>query len=310
MPITTGVRPIAESRGGILMPNATPWDERERGRSRPARNVRAGLARRPHAAPRLMPRLLKILEGEIIPRLLLAHRSLSGTKDLNGAAQGAGGAHDVTEFVHLLLGHDVTVAAGYIQALRARGLSLEQVYLDLLAPAARLLGEMWDEDLRSFADVTSGLFRMRQLLHEFSPTFVNESECAEHGQRVLLVPLPGEHHTFGLVMVGEFFRRAGWDVWDMFPGSTEELRTLARSQWFSVIGLSLSCQTRVQELAPIIRSVRDASRNPAVRVMIGGQPFNERPDLVAAVGADGSGSDARRAAIEATKLLAARENRV
>jgi len=292
------------------MPNATPWDERDRRRSSPARTARAALARRLYAAPRLMPRLLKILEGEIIPRLLLAHRPVSGTKDLNGAAHGAVEAHDVTAFVRLLLGPDVTAAAGYIHTMRARGLSLEQVYLDLLAPAARLLGKMWDEDLRSFADVASGLFRMRQLLHEFSPTFVNESDCADHGQRVLLVPLPGEHHTFGLVMVGEFFRRAGWDVWDMFPDSTAELRALARSQWFSVIGLSLSSQTRIRELAPIIRSVRDASRNPTVRVMIGGQPFIERADLVAAVGADGSSSDARCAAIEAKKLLAARENRV
>jgi methanogenic corrinoid protein MtbC1 len=257
-----------------------------------------------------MPRLLKIIEGEVIPRLLLAHRSGCGAKDLSAVEHSPAQSDDVTEFVRLLLGHDVTAAAEYVRAACARGLSLEQVYLDLLAPAARLLGEMWDEDLRSFADVSSGLFRMRQLLHEFSPAFVNEAECADHGQRVLLVPLPGEQHTFGLSMVGEFFRRAGWDVWDMYPGSTAELRTLARSQRFSVIGLSVSCKTRIAELAPIIRGVREASRNPEVRVMIGGQPFIDRADLVAAVGADGSGSDARSAAIEAAKLLAPRENRV
>jgi MerR family transcriptional regulator, light-induced transcriptional regulator len=310
MPITTGVRPIADSRGGILMPNPTPWDDRERGRSRPAPDAGTKPARPLHSAPRLTPRLLKIIEGEVIPRLLLAHRPACGGKGLNGVTQAAQKSDDVNEFVRLLLGRDAAVAVGYVEAMRARGLSLEQVYLDLLAPAARLLGEMWDEDLRSFADVTSALFRMRQLLHEFSPAFVNEAECADNGQRVLLMPLPGELHTFGLIMVGEFFRRAGWDVWDMYPGSTAELRTLARSQWFSVIGLSVSCQTRVAELAAIIRSVREASRNPQVRVMIGGQPFIDRADLVAAVGADGSGSDGRHAAIEATKLLAPRENRV
>jgi len=292
------------------MPNATPWDERRRPQSEPAPNAGAVPARRADAHPQPMSRLLKVIEGEIIPRLLLAHQSGSARKVLDGAARAAAKPDEVTDFVHRLLDREFAVAARYVEAMSARGVSLEKIYLELLAPAARRLGEMWDEDLRSFADVTSGLYRMRQLLHELSPAFVNEAECCCHGQRVLLAPLPGDHHTFGLIMVGEFFRRAGWDVWDKYPASTTELRTLARSHWFSVIGLSLGCEARIEELAPLISSVRAASRNPGVRMMVGGQPFFGRADLVVAVGADGGASDARRAAIEARKLLGAGEIRV
>jgi MerR family transcriptional regulator, light-induced transcriptional regulator len=292
------------------MPNARPWDERRQPQSDPTPSPGAASARRLDADSQPMPRLLKIIEGEIIPRLLLAHQSACARKVSDAAARAAAKADEVTEFVNLLLGRDFMVAAGYIQAMSARGVPLEKIYLELLAPAARLLGEMWDEDLRSFADVASGLCRMRQLLHELSPAFVNAAQCCSHGQRALLVPLPGEHHTFGLIMVGEFFRRAGWDVWDTHPASTAELQTAVRSHWFSVIGLSLSCEARISELAPLIRRLRDDSRNPGVRVMVGGQQFVGRADLVAAVGADGGASDARRAAIEARKLLAAGEIRV
>ena len=34
------------------------------------------------------------------------------------------------------------------------------------------------------------------------------------GRRILLTAVPGEQHSFGLYMVAEFFRRAGWDVVD------------------------------------------------------------------------------------------------
>ena len=41
--------------------------------------------------------------------------------------------------------------------MNRQGLSLEVVMLDLVAPAARLLGEQWKEDLRGFTEVSAGL---------------------------------------------------------------------------------------------------------------------------------------------------------
>jgi MerR family transcriptional regulator, light-induced transcriptional regulator len=291
------------------MTNVPPWDDPERPRAS-LDSGNSASARQTPGTGQSMTRLLRTIEGEIIPRLLLAHQSAPAARGSEGIARGAAQSEDITEFARLVMAHDVAVATSFIQAMLARGLLLEQIYLDLLAPAARLLGEWWEEDLRDFTEVTSGLCRMHQLLHEFAPAFMGEAELVHDGHRVLLVPMPGEQHTFGLIMVGEFFRRAGWDVWDMYPGSAKDLQALAHSQWFSVIGVSLSCETRIEELPLIIRGIRAASRNPAVGVMVGGMPFIGRLDLVAAVGADCSASDGRRAAIEATKLIGLRENRV
>jgi hypothetical protein len=53
-----------------------------------------------------------------------------------------------------------------------------------------------------------------------------------------------------------------------------------------------------------IRRLRSASRNPHVRVLVGGKVFADDHDMVTRVGADASASDAREAPSIARSLLA------
>jgi MerR family transcriptional regulator, light-induced transcriptional regulator len=250
-----------------------------------------------------MSSLLRTIEGEIVPRLMLALQSAPAAVASEGVARSAPGEEEVSEFARLVVTHDLSVASAYVNALLNRGVPLEMVYLELLAPAARLLGEWWKQDVRNFADVTSGLCRMHQLLHEFSPAFQYDAQPTAPDRCILLVPMPGEQHSFGLIMVSEFFRRDGWDVWDLHPSSATDLMGVVRKQWFSVIGLSLSCESRLSEVAPLLSEMRQNSKNPAVALIVGGLPFIGHPERVNAVGADATASDGRRATIEAGRLL-------
>ncbi|MBS0579154.1 MAG: cobalamin-dependent protein [Proteobacteria bacterium] len=256
-----------------------------------------------------MARLLRTIEGEIIPRLLLALQSAPGGVDAEGEIEETASQAEVTEFARLVAAHDISVASGYLNALLQRGVPLEKIYLDVMAPAARLLGEWWKQDLRDFTEVTGGLCRMHQLLHEFSASFLHDAQPTAPDRCVLLVPMPGEQHSFGLIMVGEFFRRAGWDVSDPHPSRPADLLSVVRKHWFSLIGLSLSCESRMEELKPLLDAARENSRNQAVSIMVGGAPFVAHPEYVAAVGADATASDGRRAALEANRLIAARARR-
>ena len=148
------------------------------------------------------------------------------------------------------------------------------------------------------------LCRLQQLLHELGPAFRGEVEHREHGRRALLVPVPGEQHSFGLFMVAEFFRRAGWDVASGPPGSVAELVRLVRGEWFAVVGLSVSSDAKLDALASSIRAIRRASRNRAIGVLAGGPVFLEHPELVALVGADATATDGRQATVQARNLLA------
>lgn len=247
--------------------------------------------------------LLQTIESEIIPRLVLSRRAVGSAP---AAVTGLAWAPDetmVAELADLVVAQEVGAAAARIEALRARGIPIETLYLELLAPTARYLGELWDADLCDFNAVTLGCSRLQQLLHELSPAFFREIEQHEHRRRVLLVPVPGEQHTFGLYMVAEFFRRAGWDVWS---GSmpARELSELVGKEAFTLVGFSLSADSRLDALASSIRAVRRASCNRGIGVLVGGPVFVGHPELVSLVGADATALDGRQATQQAQSTMA------
>ena len=247
--------------------------------------------------------LVRTVEAEIIPRLLLAGRVAVPRPIAAAPGSVPLGAQEVVELAELVLVRDADVAASYVEGLRARGQPIESLYLDLLAPTARHLGNLWVEDICSFADVTVALCRLHQVLFEVTPTFERASEWRAHGRRALLVPVPGEQHSFGLTMVAEFFRHDGWDVWSGPELSSTDLVKTVAKDWFAVVGLSVASERRLDAASAAVRAVRRASRNRTVGVMVGGPVFLEHPEFVALVGADTTAVDGRHAVLQAHHLM-------
>ncbi|WP_237213429.1 cobalamin B12-binding domain-containing protein [Falsiroseomonas oryziterrae] len=247
--------------------------------------------------------LARALESEVIPRLVLS-RHTGGFPAREAADQPGPDAADVDAMVHAALRGDLAGASALIGQHRARNLPLERIYLELLAPVARRLGAMWEEDRCDFTAVTIGLCCLQQLVLENSHAFGPRPGRRDTERRILLAPVPGEQHSFGLLMVGEFFRRQGWDVCSGTGASGRELVATTRKQWFSMIGFSLSSESRLDTLAQLIREIRRASRNPHLGVMVGGGVFAERPELAALVGADATAADGQQAVLKAETLLA------
>jgi len=250
-----------------------------------------------------MSRLARTIEEEIIPRLMLAHRT--STEPM---ARPTGAGHAITEadvkhFAKLVLSHEEDVAFATIQKLRARDVSVEKIYLDLLAPTARYLGELWEEDLCNFTDVTVGLGRLQRVLRELSPALGRSVEHPVQGRRVLLLPSPGEQHTFGLVMVAEFFRRAGWDVTGGAWAAGADAASLVSLEWFDLIGFSLGAEVHLRALADSIAAVRHATCNRDLAILVGGPLFGVHPEFVGQVGADGMTIDGREAPALAEGLI-------
>jgi len=250
--------------------------------------------------------LENIIENRIIPRLLLAHRPVIAPWVPASDATAAMLAGYVDEFAEIVVNRDASAAFAFFEARREQGASIEQLFQDLLAPAARRLGELWDEDINDFLDVTRGVTHLQQIVNEFSGAFRDESRVPTTARRALIMPLPGDQHTFGASLVGEYFRRDGWRVWGGPPRSLDDIVELADGQWFDVIGLSASSLPNPEKVAADIRIIRRASHNKGIRVIIGGRIFNDTPGLAEAVGADATASDGRQAITKAAALIGKR----
>jgi len=250
--------------------------------------------------------LSRAIEAEVIPRLILARRPgvlLEASGPLNGWTPAF---EDVADLARLAIARDETLASARLRALHERGVPLDTLYMDLLGPAARHLGVLWEDDEIGFTDVTTGTWRLRQAMYELSPVFLNEAEAREQKRRVLLLPAIGEQHSLGMLMVAEFFRRSGWDVRCEMVASDGDLARIVQREWFDMVGFSVGADDRLDSLRASIAVSRQASRNLQVVVMAGGPVFLHHPELVASVGADGTAADPAQAAALAEHLIHAR----
>ena len=244
--------------------------------------------------------LSRTVSEEIVPRLVLARRQAVH----EALPTCATFEDDVAELAAMVLQPHFNVASAAIERISARQPGTEAIYLDLLAPVARRLGEMWEEDFCDFVQVTVGLMRLQQLMTTFSVPFPHDAGRMQWIPRVLLVPAPGDQHSFGMSMVASFFQRAGWNGWSGVPASPAELLARVRNEWFAVVGFSVSNATKLDALTTTIRAIRRASRNREVGIMVGGPVFADHPELVAMVGADATAADGRQAVLQAQRLLA------
>ena len=203
----------------------------------------------------------------------------------------------------MTLGNDDGAASAYVDELLAKGSSVESIFLELLAPAARQLGTLWESDAADFANVTLGVGRLQLIMRRLSDRFTDETNAFHAGESVLLTIIPGEQHSFGLSMVAEFFRRAGWNLCTGPFSSHQELTSLVHNHWFDIVGFSVSSDRRLDELKKDIHDIRRDSRNRHVGIIIGGPMVIAQPDLVASMGADMMSADATTAPQQAHRLI-------
>lgn len=248
----------------------------------------------------MFSRLSRIIEGDILPRLMLAFDSPRTDRTDNAVSERL---HDsVDEFVQLLLSQDASVASRYISKLRDDGMPLPDVYVELLSPAAKRLGSLWDDDRVSFTDVTIGVCRMHQVLLDFSRNFDALEDVVEPGRNILMITVPGEQHTLGISILLEFLRRDGWNCFTGAPADMQELRRLVEAHDFAVIGLSVSADRHVSKARRAVAEIRDGRRNANTPIIVGGKVFIDNPELADTVDADGVASDAP-SAVELIKSL-------
>ena len=245
--------------------------------------------------------LSRIIEAQVIPRLAQAHRTAAP-----GKAEPVTTEDDTAELVRLLLTQEASAALVMVEALQARGATASALFLGILTQAARQLGALWEDDRCDFTQVTVGMGRLQQVLRALSPSFQVEAIRRVKTESVLLVPAPGEQHTLGLMMLGEFFRREGWHVAGGPATSAKDAADIVHGTWMDVAGFSIASFGRMEGLAQCIRSVRRASTNRDIYIMVGGPLFLSHPELLARVGADTAATDAESAVRQARGLLADR----
>lgn len=276
--------------------------------------------------------LIHTIEGEVIPRLLLAHQSMlreeaaerassgaitwDGTlqRDPQSVHEGIEDRHmpsalsvtqaDIVAFAELLIAFEPKVAQRFISAQIARGHDVSDLLLDLCAPAARELGDMWLRDDCSFCDVTVGLSSLEHVITQCSAACDTVPNGPDRERTALLTAMPGNQHVFGLLIVKELFRRSGWIVRSPQQSEPEVVLRAVRKTRFSVLGISVGNKSDLEACQALIKACRSESLNPKLLIVVGGHGIQEVSMSTRTLDADLIARDGREGLDQIERMIA------
>ncbi len=249
---------------------------------RAARDVRAALER--SVVPKLREAFRDALKQA--PHPLIAKQSTSET--LHRFVDG---------LVDCLLHGDVEGACACVDEARARGHSLDRIYLDMLMSAAVRISQLLADDLCDSTEGTIAFCNLQIVLRRYTDEFRDEAAHVVTGLRVLLVSPPTTAvaarglQMCGLLLTSEFFRREGWEAWTERSLESAAFKDAVLTQWFDLVEVLASDDADLDEIATGIKTIRRDAPNPRVGVVACGRVFIEHPEYVRLIGADRSAID-------------------
>lgn len=174
-----------------------------------------------------------------------------------------------------------------VEDLREEGASLRTIYLAYLGGAASLLGEWWEDDRASFAEVTIGVGRMYAILRALRPV-LSEGGVVKT-RRAVFAAVPGEQHFLGVSIAAEMFKARGWEVSLRTGNSHDELVDTIGESDVPFIGLTSAGKSTALPLARLVVALR--VRRPDAFILVSGHLVDEDPGLVDLSGADFTATD-------------------
>ena len=179
------------------------------------------------------------------------------------------------------------------------GMSVADLYVDVIAPVLVEIGHQWAGGRLTVADehlATGIAYDVMRLVSRTATTHPRRSR-----ERLLLAAVGSEDHVVGLRMLGDLAEARGFDV--RFLGAAVPVETLADivgKHEPEIIGLSVTMAASAARLADALDRIAASAHAPA-GVLVGGRGVS--PELAARPGVHHA-SDAR-SGIEVIERLAA-----
>jgi methanogenic corrinoid protein MtbC1 len=247
--------------------------------------------------------LKEVIELQIIPRLVDSHPAFGPSIVQNSIEKFDPDSSEIAAFARICVHDQPQAAAQRVEQWVQHGYAIDDILLKLIAPVARHLGWMWEQDEVDFSQVSLGLISLQQITHQLGYSYQSGPLCAGGVRRMMIGSAPGSQHLLGLSIVAEFFRKDGWEVVVEIADTQSALLDAIRSEWFDLVGLSVGLLEQLPSLPDLIGQLKHASRNANVPVILGGAAFMGSDTQGLELGADGISVDAADAVMLGNLLV-------
>jgi methylmalonyl-CoA mutase cobalamin-binding domain/chain len=206
----------------------------------------------------------------------------------------------VQAYMHTMLGGYRQAAGRLVFDAADRGEPVQQLYLQVLQPALREVGRLWQMEKISVAQEHFFSAATQIVMSQLLLRVPAAKRCGS----IVVACVSGDLHDLGARMVADFFEMAGWDAY--FCGANTPHAAVVESvveRAADILAVSATMGCHLHAVQDLIEAVRDDRRCAKVRVVVGGHPFTIDPALWRTVGADGTAADADAAVALAGQWL-------
>ncbi|MBF21691.1 MAG: hypothetical protein CMH10_06955 [Marinovum sp.] len=171
-----------------------------------------------------------------------------------------------------------------LKALMQKGVSNE-LLIDVCIPeAARTLGAGWNDNTRSFGQVSLGTVRLQGLVQELSAQW--KFTPVIHDQPSVLVAICGdEDHILGPLVLSDQLRRLGYSVKLLLGATEKDVYDNIETGFFDMVMFSCSSVVSLDNVAKVVKSLRQEISDPPI-LLLGGAVLGHAPEIEKLVAVD------------------------
>jgi MerR family transcriptional regulator, light-induced transcriptional regulator len=197
-------------------------------------------------------------------------------------------------FLHAIRRGDRRAAFRSLDEALDAGLDLNTLYVDVVQPAMREIGRLWQENEITIAEEhLATAITESAMSRAFERVFVWRDQRTP---RLIAACADDERHQMGLRMLCDLLELEGWET--IYLGASvpiESLTELVASREPDAVAISATIAPHIPRVRAAITAIRATrvARQPVIAV--GGRAFLGDPSLAGRVGADLTASDAAQA---------------
>jgi MerR family transcriptional regulator, light-induced transcriptional regulator len=212
-------------------------------------------------------------------------------------------------YIEALLHGSYRRALRVCQAALNTGTTLNQLYLEVFHPALYEIGQLWERNRLSIAQehIATAITRtVMAQVHAIAASRLSTRSLfvSALNRKIITTCVSGEYHDIGIRMVADCFEIEGWRVYHLGANMpADDVVHLANHEQVHVLALSVTLNVHVPDAYEIIRQVRRSPIGSRIKVLVGGQPFNQVEGLYQKVEADLTAANACEAVYRTTAAL-------
>ena len=204
------------------------------------------------------------------------------------------------KFLRFLLNGERHLASRLILDAVDSGVEVRDIYLHVFQPSQREIGRLWQLNRVSVAQEHFCTAATQLIMAQLYPRIFRTEK---NGRRIVATSVGGELHEIGVRIITDFFEMEGWDTYYLGANSpTNAILQALSDRRADVLAVSATMTFHIRAVENLIAAVRASEDLKAVKVLVGGYPFNVEPELWKRVGADAYAADAAEAVAMAGSL--------